>query len=497
VLECGGAFLMPGFHDAHTHFCRGGEYLETIRAGAFNDGAELLEEVRRRADGKREELERARARSAKEPPPRSCWVRGFGLDPAVWNLGIADLDAAGGEVPVVVETHDLHSGLCNSAALALAGLGPQSPDPPGGRILRDERGGLSGILCEQALDPVLGCIPEASAEELRRAILTAQELALGLGLTAVDENLSPASLPVYRSLEEEGLLKLRLHCWLNEGYLAKGLLDHERVGTPRITVDTLKLFADGALGSRSCAMREDFLGGRGRGYFVSDPEELRGRMLAAIDKGWRLAVHAIGDRAVGQVLDFFAEFQAAGLPVRGLRHRIEHAQFVAPEDLRRFAELEILPGVQPLHCAADQDFFEGLVSPAQRKIAYPWASFAEQGLPLPIGTDWPIENLDPRLNLYHGVTRSSHQGRRLIGTREALSVDRLLRGMTADAARAAGWSDRLGRIAEGYLADLVLLERDPAELPAGELLSLKILAVFSEGELVYQDPAWRGADGNV
>lgn len=472
ACDCGGGFLMPGFFDAHTHFVMGGEFLGQLDVSGSSGREELLETLRDHA-----------SRVAASPDRRSGWLLGFGLAPGTRLPDLAQLDAATGDVPLRIETHDLHSCLCNSAALGLAGVDRDTADPEGGEILRDTRGNPTGFLRENAAYLMRPAVPRPDHNERRAFLLAAQRHAHALGVTGVGENLRRADVAVIQELEAAGELGMRIQGWRNDGNLVADTLDLPKLDSARFKVDTVKLFADGALGSRSAAMIHPFAGG-GHGGLVADVPEMRTWMRHALERDWRIAVHAIGDAGVRQVLDLFEELKAEGFPVTGWRHRIEHLQFVRGEDLQRFRELEILASIQPLHCGTDQDHFDGLVTRRQIEGAYPWQSLLKAGIRMPIGTDWPVEGLDPRQNLVDGSTRLSRKGRGLLDQAEKLSIDQLLAGMTRESARAAGFSEA-GQLKPGCLADLVLLEQDPADLLPLELLGNPVLATWSGGRLVY------------
>ncbi len=473
-VDCAGRLLMPGIYDAHVHLVFGGEALVRLDASRHGTRADLLQEIAQQASAVNQ-----------TPDRRAGWVLGQGLQPGALVPTLAELDEATGSVPLCLDTHDLHSCLCNSSALALIGVEGR-PDPPGGEVERDTAGRPTGLLRENAALWVRPVIPAASESERRAFILAAQHHAHQYGITGVGDNLRRADLPLYQQLEAEDRLRLRIQGWRNDGNLNPDTFELEPLFSPRLRVDTLKLFADGALGSCSAALDEPYLDGR-RGTLVAAPEDLLHWMRLGLERGWRLAVHAIGDLAVARVLDFFAELGREGLPTRGWRHRIEHAQFIRPEDLERFRQLEILPSIQPLHCATDQDGFAARLGPASVARAFPWHSLLEAGLPLPIGTDWPVEPLDPRFNFVHGLTRLSRSGRRLIGTDEALSLPELLRGMTWDAAHAAGWGEELGCLTLGAHADLLLWEHNPLESSIEQLAGLRVHALWSGGEAVLED----------
>lgn len=473
-----GAFLMPAFHDAHTHFWMGGEFLDALDAGPLHHPNELCQALVQHA---------SRCRGRGDRHQRSGWILGFGLHQGMPLPGLADLDAATGEVPLFLETHDLHSVLVNSVVLNLAGITEHTPDPPGGWIERDGSGRPTGLLRENGVDLVRGLKPEPAQPEIEEAILRAQEYAFSLGITAVDENIRLFLLPAYRALARDGRLRVAVHGWLIDSNLGPAVFEHRPFETGRLKVDTLKLFSDGALGSRSAAVDRPYLDGT-RGDFVAEPERIRAFMERAAREGWRLAVHAIGDRAVRAILDVYEELGRLGLADRERRHRIEHCQMIHPEDRERFARLGIVPSLQPVHCAADQDGMEQRLCATGIARSFLWKGLDGPGIRLPLGSDWPVESLDPRLTLYHGSTRESFQGRRLLAPGEELSIDRLLAGLSCDGAWAAGWEHRRGGLEPGMDADLVLLARDPAGCPPPDLKTLSIRSTWCAGQLVYTGP---------
>ena len=468
--DCRGAFVTPGLHDAHLHFFMGGESLRMVRAGEFADKTALLQELA------------ARARSISSGPDRrEGWILGLGLDPAQCP-SLAELDEATGDTPLRIDTRDLHSSLVNSAGLKLAGITAEREAPEGGAFDRDTKGELNGFLRENAALLMRPVIPEANSSYMRECILAAQEYAHRLGICAVTENAADNLLPVYHQMVAADELRTRVHAWRNNGNLAERSLEGHPFHGPWLSCDTVKLFADGSLGSESAAMLLAYLDGT-RSGLVAPRERIEEYVRRALQAGWRIAVHAIGDAAVRTMLDLLEACDTDGLPVRGMRHRIEHSQFVADEDFERFARLELIASVQPLHAATDQDYMASIIGEEIRARGYPWRSLAKHALALPIGTDWPVEPLDPRQNLFFGSTRLGRKGASLLGSAEALDVDRLLCGLTWDAAVAARREEEMGCLAPGYLGDLTLFAQDPAPLAPEDLLKLSIQAVVVDGEL--------------
>ncbi len=473
-VDCAGAWLMPGIFDAHVHFVMGGEFLDQLDASLYHTRADLLEEISRRAQ-----------KADPNPASRSSWILGFGLNQSEALPTLAELDAASGDVPLRLETHDLHSSLCNTAALKRAGIHRDTPDPAGGELGRDTDGNLTGFLRENAAYLMRPALPVASLSERRQYFLKAQEHAHRLGITGVGENLRRADLPVLQELEQQGHLGMRIQGWRNDGNMVMDTLDLDKFKSDFIRVDTAKAFVDGALGSRTAAMSLPYADGS-YGSMVVEHDRLLNWMRLAISKGWRIALHVIGDRAVSQVIDHFELLGEEGLPVSGWRHRLEHVQFLKHEDRQRMARLELIASLQPLHAGSDQDHFDGLVTPAQREIGYPWKSLLNAGIRVPLGTDWPVEALDPSQNLIDGMSRRSRLGKSLLDPGEALSARQMLKGMTHEAARCAGFPE-CGRLDPGAYADLVLLAENPLEFLPTKDTTLKVMSTWSAGRLVYQN----------
>ncbi len=474
LVDCTGAWLLPGIFDAHVHFVMGGEFLDQLDASLYHNRDDLLEEISRRA-----------AQADPNPGNRSSWILGFGLNQSEALPSLDALDAATGDVPLRLETHDLHSSLCNTAALRRAGIHRDTPDPVGGELGRDAAGKLTGFLRENAAYLMRPALPAASPAERRQYFLRAQEHAHRLGITGVGENLRRADLPVLQELEQQGQLGMRIQGWRNDGNMVMDTLDLDKFTSDFIRVDTAKAFVDGALGSRTAAMSLPYEDGS-YGNMVADAEQLLNWMRPAISKGWRIALHVIGDSAVSQVIDHFELLAGEGLPVTGWRHRLEHVQFLKPEDRLRMARLELIASLQPLHAGSDQDHFAGLVTAEQRAIGYPWKSILDAGIRMPLGTDWPVEALDPSQNLIDGISRRSRKGKSLLGSGEALSARQMLKGMTHEAARCAGFPE-CGHLQPGACADLVLLAENPLEFLPTKDATMKVMSTWSAGRLVYQN----------
>lgn len=416
------AFVWPGLADAHGHV----EWLGRSRREVDCAGAESAEACAARAG------ERARAL------PPGAWIRGRGWDQNRWPGAAfpdeAALTRAVPHHPAVLLRVDGHASWANAAALAAAGIGPGTADPPGGRILRDERGRPTGVLVDAAQDLVLRRVPAPPEAEIEASLLAGMEALAGLGLTSVhDAGVGPETLAVYRRLAREDRLPLRVYAM---GSAEGPVPAREEIG--RLSVRAVKLFADGALGSRGAALFEDYADEPGnRGLFLTEPGALAERVREIAAAGLQPAVHAIGDRAVAAVLD---AFEAAGPGLRGLRPRVEHLQVVRPDDLARLARLGGVASMQPVHRTGDAPWAEARLGKERLRWAYAWREVLRAGIPLAFGSDFPVEGADP----VAGIAAAERE----------LSRDEALAGFTRGAAFASFAEERRGTIRVGLDADL-------------------------------------------
>lgn len=458
-----GAALFPGFHDAHTHLSGGALQAERIDL--------------RQADGAEDAAERV-ARAARERP-RSAWVRGWGWDQSRWPGGgwpnRAILDRAVPEHRVVLSRIDGHAVWANAPALHALGLPHDSTEP----------GFPPGILVEEHAEQALARIP-VEGESTRRGALERALAALGrVGITAVEDVCEPWSIPVYASLAEERRLPARVSLWLpfdlEDSQAAEWRRRHPP-GDPWLAVGTRKIFLDGTLGARSAALEEPYCDEPGSGGRLRvDPGQLLRDARETDAEGWALALHAIGDRALRLALDVLGALPRAS---RSMPHRIEHLQVVAPADLPRLASTGAVASVQPVHLVDDAAWVEARLGPRRAARSYPLRSLLREGVPLALGTDWPVAPMDPLLGL---VAASSFRAARMVpDPAEALSVEEAIRAYSAGSARARGAGGVLGRIAPGFLADMVVLSDDPTSVPAQEIGErVRVVATYVGGRRVF------------
>lgn len=488
VVELGAGCAVPGLADAHGHVVLHARALEEVRCGGATDEAACAA------------LAAERARSL----PAGSWVRGRGWDQNRWP-GQAfptahALSAAVPDHPALLERVDGHVAWVNARALALAGIGARTPDPAGGRILRDAHGHPTGVLVDAAQDLVLSRIPRPSGAELERLIGAGLRDLAQLGLTAVhDAGCTSSVLRAYAKLADADALPVRVYAMV-EGSQPEGSLRAELArwaSTPaigRLDVRAVKLFADGALGSRGAALLDGYADEPGnQGLFLLAPEALRARLALLVKAGFQPAVHAIGDAACREVIAAFAEL-ARSHELARLRPRVEHLQLVRGEDLARLREVGGVASMQPIHAVNDAPWVAGRLGHGSAALrgAYAWRQVATAGIPLALGSDFPVESPDPRRGL------AAAEGRLPAGAAdpwmpgERLTRAEALRGFTWGPAYASFSEDRRGVLREGADADLTLFGDDVMSIELARLPELPIEGTVVGGRLELSPLAGRG-----
>ena len=485
-VDLGDATIVPGLIDAHGHVA--GLGLSRMRAD--------LEGTRDRA----EVLERLRAFEATLEAGE--WLLGRGWDQNDWPVKAfptaADLDAAFPDRPVWLERIDGHAGWANTAALRAVGQSLDADDargdwhPDGGRIVRDADGRATGILVDAAMALVDGVVPAGDDASMERALSLGMQEAVRVGLTGVhDAGVSLRQMEAYRRLADRGELPLRVHAMADGDGAALDWLCREgtyRHPGGRLQMRAVKFYVDGALGSRGAALLEDYSDDPGnRGLLLATPAQLAAAVAKARDCGIQVATHAIGDRGNRVVLDAYA---AALDGHAGLRWRIEHAQVLAPADLPRLAALDVIASMQPTHATSDMPWAVERLGPERVHGAYAWRSLRDSGARLALGSDFPVESVDPRLGLLAAATRADRAGQPVGGwlPGEVLTPYEALRGFTRDAAWAGFAEAEVGQLREGLRADFVVLAEDPLAMPASELDALTVLSTWVDGRPVYRRP---------
>ena len=474
VVDAAGTAVVPGLHDAHGHVAGLGERLQILDLRGTASYDEVIARVR----------ERVRSAAAGE------WILGRGWDQNDWPdtqwPSHAALSAASPDHPVYLTRIDGHAGLANARAMEMAGISPATRDPAGGRIVRDRAGQPLGVFVDTAEDLVTSKIPGPDAERIEQRILLADGEARRLGLTMVhDAGVPRAAVDLYRRLVEGGRLKTRLYVMLDRPDAAAPIVDPSH----RLSVRAVKMYADGALGSRGAALLEPYTDEPGSsGLLRTSPEELYSLVAAAVRAGYQPAVHAIGDRAVRLTLDAFARAQREVTDSRRLRMRIEHAQIVDARDIPRFADLNVVASMQPTHATSDMPWVPDRIGAARMEEgAYVWRRLLDAGVTIAAGSDFPVEDANPLLGFHAAITRQDKSGQPPGGwmPRERLTRDQALRAFTIDAAFAAHADADLGSLQEGKLADLVMFSKDIMTVAPPEILTTVVRLTMIGGEVVF------------
>jgi hypothetical protein len=493
MVDLGGAFVMPGFNDAHAHLGDGGR----IRLSVNLLGAKSLADMQ----------ERIRAAAEKAAPGK--WLSGGGWDHTLWASGTlpsrADIDAAAEGHPAIFVRVDGHIAVADSAALAAAGITKATKDPEGGKIDRDANGEATGILRETAQGLVH--VPPPPAEDRRKGLELAIEDAVSHGVTTVQDFSEWDDFPVFEQMENEGKLPVRISEWLRFGdsvSVEKEQAAHHPATDRMLHTTMLKGFMDGSLGSRTAAMNAPYADDPGNsGIPRYTQEKLNAMAVERAKAGFQLGFHAIGDRAVGMALDAFALAEAATKsPISGqvvtptvghsfevhghdLRFRIEHSQVVNAGDFTRYKELGVIASMQPNHLLTDMAWAGKRLGAEREKYAYAWKSFLDAGVPLAFGTDYPVEPIAPFRGVYAGVTRMNEAGTMTFHPEEKLTMGQTLYAYTQGSAYAEfaeGWK---GKLAPGYAADFVVLDRDLTGAAPREILGTQVLRTVMSGKTVY------------
>ncbi len=485
VVDLQGNTVIPGMVDAHAHLAGLGAALRNVDLV----GTESYDSVIARVVTRAGEV------------PAGTWILGRGWDQNDWPdtrfPSHAALSRAVPDHPVVLTRIDGHATLVNAAAMREAGLASASRDPDGGRIERLPDGSPSGVLVDGAMGLVGRVIPAAPREEVRSSVLAAIAEANRWGLVGVhDAGVGREVIDVYEELAGEGNYDLRNYVMIRGGdstlahYFERG--PQEALHDGRLWIRAIKLSADGALGSRGAALIEPYSDEPSHnGLLLVPPQRIREVAVRALQNGFQLNVHAIGDRGNKVVLDAF-EQALAEVPTTDHRFRVEHAQILRPDDVPRFAALDVIPSMQASHQTSDMYWAEQRVGPERIKGAYTWRTLLSTGVIIPNGSDFPVEQVNPLISFHSSVTRQDARNWPEGGwyPNEKMTREEALRSMTIWPAHAAFQESTMGSLRTGKYADFVVLDRDIMSVPDTSLLGTRVLATFIGGEAVYRDSLW-------
>ncbi len=487
VVDLKGATVLPGFADAHQHLSGVGQREMTLNLEGTSSLEDFLAKVKARVD---------------QAKPGE-WVTGRGWIETHWQPPVFptrwDLDKVAPNNPVILGRADGHGAVANSAALKIAGVDKNTPNPFGGEISKDKQSGEpNGMLLDAAQGIVRRRIPPTSADDAERAVVLGVKRDISLGWTQIqDAGGTYGDVDVFKKLYAAGTIKLRIYkAVYGPGPNATRLLNEgPTIGAfdNRFTLRTIKVVSDGALGSRGAALLEPYSDAPDTsGFLTVKAEELRPMLVEALRKGIQVETHAIGDRANRFILD---EYEAALKAVaRGERKvaeprwRVEHAQIVNPADLPRFAKLGIIPSMQPSHAIGDLFFAPSRLGIARLNGAYAWESFIKSGVVVPGGSDAPVERGEPMIEFYAAVARKDQKGFSGEGwhPEEAVTREQALKMFTLWPAYAAFEEKLRGSIEVGKLADLTILSADIMTIPELEILKTRCVMTVINGEIVYE-----------
>lgn len=472
IIDLKGKTVYPGFYDAHCHFYGYGLSLQKAELAGTNSFDEIIEKVKEFAN---------------EHP--TGWILGRGWDQNDWEIKEfptnEKLNEAFPDRPVVLTRVDGHAVLANNDALKRAGINIQSK-VEGGKFIQ-KNGVLTGILIDNAESLINAAIPSMTFEMQQDALFAAQNNCFAVGLTSVnDAGLSCSTVKMIDSLQKAGSLKMRIYAMLEP---SKENLEHFVIKGPyktkNLDVRSIKLYADGALGSRGACLINDYSDEPGnRGLIVTDKKLLQDICKKAYDNDFQVATHAIGDSANRFILQIYGEILNKK---NDRRWRIEHSQVIAKEDFELFRRYTIIPSVQPTHATSDMYWADKRLGPERIKYAYAYKTLLNTNGWIPLGSDFPIENINPLFGFYAAVSRKDQQKYPENGfnSDEALSREEALRGMTIWAAKSNFEENERGSIEPGKLADFVILEKDIMTIDISEVFKVKVLETYIGGEKVY------------
>lgn len=483
IVDGHGRTLLPGLIDAHGHVMDLGYMKTMVNLVPTTSLDQALAVTKAFAAQHRD----------------AAWIRGGGWNQEIWKLGrfptARELDKAVSNRPAWLSRVDGHASWANSAAIKLAGITRDTKDPPGGRIERDAQGNPSGVFVDGAQALIESHIPAPTEAQREAALDAALAEMRSVGMTGVDDaGIDLPTYELYREYADEHRLTTRIYAMIRDTGSAFDTISANGpllgYGNDFLTVRAVKLYSDGALGSRGAAMLAPYSDDpHNRGLLFHPPAELTAMIGKALAKGYQVNIHAIGDGANHEVLDSFA----AAYKLHGgenLRNRVEHAQIVAPSDIPRFVQLKLVASMQPTHATSDKNMAVQRIGKERMKGAYAWRTFLDQGTVVAGGSDFPVESPNPFYGLHAAITRQDHQNQPPGGWYPEQAMTRLeaFRAFTLSAAWAAHEEKTMGSLEPGKWADFIVVDRDIFTIPAKDIWSTKVLQTWVGGKQVYSAP---------
>ncbi|MCU1326847.1 MAG: Amidohydrolase 3 [Bryobacterales bacterium] len=477
VIDAKGATIIPGLIDSHGHVTGLGASLEMLDLRGATSEAEIAGKVK--------------AAAAKAAPGE--WILGRGWDQNLWTTKqfptAASITDAAPKNPVALTRIDGHASWVNRAAIDAADVNAGTKDPDGGRVMRDGGGRPAGVFIDTAQELVRRKVPPPSPEQVLRQISRALAECARLGLTSVhDAGVTEAEITAYHALQQQGKMPVKVYAMLSN---SPALVDKWLARGPELgeffTVRSIKVYADGALGSRGAALLAPYADEKGStGLVITGQAAIQAVAVKAAARGFQVNTHAIGDRGNRETLDAYA---AALKGPNDKRFRVEHAQMIAPEDFAKFQKFSIIASMQPTHATSDMGWAADRLGPERVKGAYAWQTLMKLGVHLASGSDFPVELANPIDGFYAAVTRQDKQGKPAGGwyPEQRLSREEALRSWTLEGAYAAFEENSKGSLAPGKAADFVMLSNDIMTVPEAEILRTKVTMTVVDGKIVHQE----------
>ena len=473
MIDAGGKAVFPGFNDAHAHFAGYAMSLQTVNLVGTESWDEVINRCGQFAKGL----------------PTGSWLTGHGWDQNDWTVkefpDNAKLNELFPDRPVIITRIDGHAAMANQKALELAGIKPGSTLTGGDIVVNN--GKLTGLLIDNAVDLVSSKIPAPDLTQIKKGLLLAQENCFAVGLTSLhDCGLDFATVEKIEALQKSGELKMRMNIMLSD---AKENYDYAfkrgKIKTDYLNVSSFKVYADGALGSRGASLLQPYSDKPAwSGFLLSSPEHFDSVANIIYAKGWQMCTHAIGDSGNRTILKVYAKYLKG---TNDLRWRIEHAQVINANDFHFFGDYNIIPSVQPTHATSDMYWAADRLGLVRVKGAYAFQQLLKENNWIPLGTDFPVEDISTFKTFFAAVVRQDAKGFPEGGyqVENALSREETLRGMTIWAAKASFEEKKKGSLEKGKFADFIMLDTDLMSCEPAAILKTKVLATYSAGKKVY------------
>ncbi len=483
VIDLQGTIILPGLIDGHCHVLGEGGRLQTLDLVGTTSSEQIAELVLKRS----------------KEIPAGQWIIGRGWDQNDWDdkrfPSYQLLDRAAPNNPVLLRRVDGHAIWVNTKTMQLAGITTQLRDPEGGKIHRDNAGNPTGVFVDNAIDLINRIIPELTDEEIEKRLELALNECARLGLTEVhDMGVDLRTIKIYKKLIDEGKCPIRVYAVIDgTGETWDYYLQHGKevgYGDGMLTVRAIKLYIDGALGSRGAALVEEYSDEPGnRGLTLTSEEKLTAICKQALEHGFQVCTHAIGDRGNHIMLNVYEKvLQSSDKSVETPRWRIEHAQVLLPFDIPRFKQLNILPSMQPTHATSDMYWAEERLGLNRVKGAYAWRSLLQTGANIISGSDFPVENVNPLYGIFAAITRQDKDGYPTDGwyNNQRMTIDEALRSFTQWAAYGSFEENEKGTIEVGKWADLTVLDKNIFNLQPKEIFNTNVVMTMVGGRVVYK-----------